>query len=521
MRRSEQESLSLWHAEEKNKSSFKPLKENIEVDVCIVGAGIAGLSVAYFLQKQGRSVAILDAWDLASGETGRTTAHITSAFDDGYCALEKYFSNEDIRLFAQSHITAIDTIESIVTKENIECDFERVDGYLTAMKPEQNEDLKKEIGAYHRAGFENLKFLPDFPLTQIKGGPALHFPEQATFNIAKYMWGMARALEDAGGRIFAHSPVVEVREKPHPYAKTRDGFRVNAKFIVVATHTPVVDWVKMHTKQAAYRSYVLAFKILKDSYPGFLLWDLEDPYHYARLARGTNEDYLIIGGEDHKTGQDHDAGERYYRLEEWSRRHFSQLGEVVHRWSGQIMEPVDDIAFIGRNPGNKNIYIVTGDSGNGITHSTIAGLLISDLIAGRSNPWEKIFDPARKNIHSAPTYLKENGNFAICMVKDWIAPAEAKSTTDIQPGEGAIMRNGISKIAVYKDESSALHSCSAVCTHLGCVVQWNSSEKSWDCPCHGSRFDPEGSVLNGPALKPLAKINARDENQEDIPRAAE
>jgi Rieske Fe-S protein len=263
--------------------------------------------------------------------------------------------------------------------------------------------------------------------------------------------------------------------------------------------------VKMHTKQAAYRTYVIAYRIPKDTYPGFLLWDMQDPYHYVRVLRGPTYDMLIVGGEDHKTGQAYDMDARYQRLDSWAKRYFSTLGPIEYRWSGQVMEPVDCLAFIGRNPMDEdNVFIATGDSGNGMTHGTIAGMLITDLILGRENAWEKLYDPARKSIKAAPDFIKENTNFVGHMVKDWVKPSEVDSVDAIHPGEGAILRKGAAKVAVYRDEKGQLHERSAVCTHLGCIVQWNSGEKSWDCPCHGSRFDCEGRILNGPAITPLA-----------------
>jgi glycine/D-amino acid oxidase-like deaminating enzyme/nitrite reductase/ring-hydroxylating ferredoxin subunit len=518
MRRNPKETISLWHLNAGKYPTFPPLREDISCDVCVVGAGISGLSTAYFLQKEGKSVVIVDAWGLGAGETCRTTAHLTSAFDDGYVELEKLFNADDLKVFADSHITAINTIEAITRDEKIHCKFERVDGYLTAFNDEQHDHLKKEIDAYGRAGFTNLKYLPEIPVKQIKAVPALHFPQQAAFNIQQYMVGLVNAFQKMGGQIYTGTRITRVDDDRSPYALTEDGQRINAKFVIIATHTPVIDRVKMHTKQAAYRSYVLAFKIPKDSYPGFLFWDLEDPYHYARLARGDDTDYLIIGGEDHKTGQANDAEHRWEKIEVWSRDHFTGLGEVACRWSGQIMEPVDHIAFIGRNPGDKNIFIITGDSGNGITHGTIAGILLTDLIYGRENPWEKIYDPARINAKSIPTYIKENANFVGCMVSDWAAPSEVKNPSEITENEGAIMRHGISKAAVYKDASGALHKCSAVCTHLGCVIQWNSGEKSWDCPCHGSRYDTQGNILNGPAIKPLEEMFDEETTQSESDR---
>ncbi|MGZ9097574.1 MAG: FAD-dependent oxidoreductase [Micavibrio sp.] len=508
MHRNDRESVSVWHAmSEERRMIFPPLRNNISVDVCVVGAGIAGLTTAYLLQKEGKDVAVIEAWELGAGETGRTTAHLSAVLDHRYYNLEKVFGTDAARLVVSSHRAAIDRIERIIREEDISCDFERLDGYLTALSPDQEDDLRAEIEVCQRVGFENLEISSRVSIPHIATGPAMKFSNQATFNAAKYSLGLARTFQVSGGQIFTGSRVVEINDGKTPHAITEDGYRIDAKSIVVATHTPVNDRVKMHTKQAAYRTYVIALKIPKDVYPAFLLWDMADPYHYARIVRGNAaEDYLVVGGADHKTGQADDAPYRYRKLEEWSRQHFAVTGPVAYRWSGQIMESVDYLAFIGRNPGDKNIYIVTGDSGNGMTHATIAGMLITDQIQGRVNPWEDLYDPARKTILSAATYIKENANVVGNMVSDWVAPSEAARIEDIRAGEGAIMRRGISKIAVHRDEAGVVHQCSAVCTHLGCVVQWNGAEKSWDCPCHGSRFDVSGHILNGPAVKGLEEV---------------
>lgn len=515
MRRSPRETVSAWQITDNKSLPYPRLNKNIQVDVCVVGAGISGLTTAFLLQKVGKSVAVVDAWGLGSGETGRTTAHLTAVLDDRFYNLEKIYGEENARLAAGSHRAAIDLIESIVEENNITCDFERLDGYLVALTPEQEKNLEKETEACKRAGFQNLESLLTVPLSGIKAGPALRFPDQATFHIAKYMQGLAKLFLEQGGQIFTNSRVVEVKDGKTVSIKTEGEYRIEAQAAVVATNTPINDWVQMHTKQAAYRTYVVAFKIPKDSYSPFLLWDMPNPYHYARIVRGPNEDLLVVGGEDHKTGQANDAEKRYERLEEWSRSHFEILGPVAYRWSGQVMEPVDYLAFIGRNPRSENIYIVTGDSGNGMTHGTLAGILITDLIQGRTNPWGKIYDPSRKTIQTAPSFIKENANVVACMVSDWVAPSEVHKTADIPVNEGAIMRKGASKVAVFKDEEGALHECSAVCTHLGCIVQWNSGEKSWDCPCHGSRFDTDGNILNGPAIKSLEEM-ASDEKRHPL-----
>jgi Rieske Fe-S protein len=251
-----------------------------------------------------------------------------------------------------------------------------------------------------------------------------------------------------------------------------------------------------------------------------LYWDTGDPYHYVRLhAVDADRALLIVGGEDHPTGHSDDARERYIRLESWTRKRFRMAGEVVHRWSGQVIEPADGLAFIGKNPGDSDrVFIATGDSGNGITHGVIAGLLIRDLVLGQHNDWAQLYDPSRKPIKALKEYARINlavaGGYA-----DWLKPGEVDSLDDIERGTGAVLQRGARKLAVFRGEDGTLSVCSAVCTHLGGVVRWNSAEQSWDCPCHGSRFAPDGEVLNGPALHALKRLDVEHAASTPVPEA--
>jgi Rieske Fe-S protein len=283
------------------------------------------------------------------------------------------------------------------------------------------------------------------------------------------------------------------------------GYSVECSAAVIATNSPTNDLVAIHSKQAPYRTYAIGTRIPKGSVPTALYWDTEDPYHYVRLQSLGTEDVLIVGGEDHKSGQG-DPAASFAKLESWTRERFAMMQQIDHRWSGQVMEPVDGIAFIGRNPGNKNVYVATGDSGMGMTHGTIAGMLLTDLIHGRNNAWVDIYDPSRKPFSAASEYLKENLNVA-GKYTEWLTWGDLETVAEIPRGQGAVLRSGTKKIAAYRDEIGTLHTCSAVCTHLGCLVAWNSVEKSWDCPCHGSRFDGQGRVLNGPAVANLDPID--------------
>ncbi|MDQ3622008.1 MAG: FAD-dependent oxidoreductase [Verrucomicrobiota bacterium] len=491
-----------------------PLATDTTADVCVVGAGIAGLSVAYHVAQQGRSVIVLDDGPVGGGETGRTTAHLTNAVDDRYFEIERFHGKEGSRLAAGSHTAAIDRIEAIVTAEKIDCAFTRLDGYLFLPPGKSPELLDRELQAAHRAGLSGVARLARAPLDFFDTGPCLQFPRQGQFNPLQYLNGLARAIRRDRGRIYTHAHAIKIEGGRSARVETKNGHAVVSDSVVVATNSPVNDRVAIHTKQAAYRTYAIGAALPGGAVPlglwwdGF--WDSDEPYHYVRLQRatagapGADRDILIVGGEDHKTGQADNAAERYAALESWARDRFPMIQEVAFKWSGQVMEPIDGLAFIGRNPLDEpNVYVVTGDSGIGMTHGTIAGILISDLIAGRDNPWARLYDPSRKILRAGGTFARENINVA-GQYADWLGPGEISSVDEVASGKGAILRRGLSKIAVYRDASGIVHEHSAVCPHLGCIVRWNSAEETWDCPCHGSRFTALGAVVNGPAGVPLS-----------------
>jgi glycine/D-amino acid oxidase-like deaminating enzyme/nitrite reductase/ring-hydroxylating ferredoxin subunit len=478
------------------------LERDLETDVCVVGAGIAGVSTAYHLARAGRRVVVVDDGAIGGGETCRTTAHLTSALDDRYFELEKLHGERGAQLAAQSHGAAIDSIEQIAAETGARCDFERVDGYLFA-PPGESDLLDDELAAARRAGI-SVERLPQAPIDRFDTGPALRFPRQAQFHPLHYLAAVARSIEAAGGR-FVRAHVEEFAGGADAHVRTTDGHAISSGSIVVATNTPVNDLVTMHTKQAPYRTYVIGLRVPRGAVKRALFWDTANPYHYVRLQtlEGTTA-LLIVGGEDHRTGQRDDGEERFARLERWARERFPAAGAVEFRWSGQVMEPVDSLAFIGRNPGDDdNVFIATGDSGNGITHGAIAGLLLSDLILGHANPWCELYDPARRSVKALGTFVCEAAASQVGYAGH-LTGGEVASEREIALGEGAVLRRGLSKVAVYRDADGRFVERSAVCPHLGCVVEWNHTEKTWDCPCHGSRFATDGHVVNGPALSDLA-----------------
>ena len=486
----------------------RPLREDIRVDACVVGAGIAGISTAHRLMREGKRVAVLDAGAPGGGETSRTTAHLSSAIDDRFTEIERLHGVDGARICAESHAVAIDAIERIIQVERIDCDFERIDGYLSGGGEEATASLTEELEAAQRAGVEGVVMLPRPPLEAMDPGVCLRFPRQGQLHPLKYLRALARAIVRDGGRIHGGTLVEDVEEDQPARVITDGGPVVTADDVVVATNSPFINRFAIHTKQAPYRTYAVAAQIPRGVVPRGLYWDTLDPYHYVRLAPTVKEgeELLIVGGEDRKPGDDGDHEGRFDELEGWARERFPRVGNVLFRWSGQVMEPVDGVAFIGRNPrGHDNIYIATGDSGMGMTHGTIAGLLITDLIMGRTNPWARLYDPSRVTLGVVGRFLRE-GAGVVGTMAEWFRAGDVETVDDIGLGSGGILRRGMKKVAVYRDTEGRLHELSAACTHLGCVVAWNPIEASWDCPCHGSRFDPYGRVLAGPAVAELKRV---------------
>ena len=384
---------------------LQKLNRDISTDVVIVGGGIAGMTTAYLLTRAGKKVAVVDDGNVGSGETGRTTAHITHALDDRYYHIEKVHGKRGARIAAASHTAAIDLIEAIVREEGIGCDFQRLDGYLFLDPTDKKKSLEDELEATHRAGIVGTELVDRAPLRSFDTGPCIRFPDQAQFQPLKYLAGVASAVIRKGGQIYTGTHAQDVMSTG---VKTTEGHRVAAKKVVVTTNAPIVDRIsKIYDKQIAYRTYAIGARIRKGAVPKALYWDTGNqkskntvpPYHYVRVQEleGRDYDLLIVGGEDHETGNASDMDKRYSTLESWAKRRFP-IEDIEYRWSGQVLESKDSMAFIGRNPKDKrrNIFIATGDSGNGITHGTIAGIILSDLVLGKRNEWAKLYDPARK-----------------------------------------------------------------------------------------------------------------------------
>lgn len=483
-----------------------PLGNDVHVDVCVIGAGMAGLCVAYQLLLDGRTVAVIDGGPIAGGESGRTTAHLTTALDASWARIAWLHGEERARLAAESHRWAIDRIEAIVASERIACDFERVPGYLMLADGSPASRLEDEVRAARAAGLA-VEWVERAPLPRFDSGRCVRFPHQGQFHPARFLHGLAGAVERHGGRLHAFTQATSVDAGPPARVVTDRRAAVVADAVVVATNTPFNYAVTLHTKQAAYRTYLVTAKVERGAVPHALYWDTAEPFHYVRIhpASGGANDTLVVGGEDHKTGQDEEGPERRFaRLANWARRRFPMEGVIDGSWSGQVMESMDGLSFIGRADTDSNVYVVTGDSGNGLTHGVIAGIMIAESIGGHDGPWTEVYDPKRLRLRATGEFLRQNVN-AVAQLGAWLSPGTA-DTSSLASGAGCVVRRGLSRIAVYRDADGGVHEVSAVCPHLGCIVGWNPVEGTWDCPCHGSRFDPTGHVVNGPAVHDLAPV---------------
>ena len=505
------QTTSVWMATA-SVPEFPPLSESIDADVCVVGGGIAGLSTAYFLAREGQRVAVLDDGAIATGQTERTTAHLSNAIDDRIYEIERLFGEAGARLAVESHGAAIDRIEQIVREEAIACDFARLDGYLFTPPGQSDDVLHRELDAAHRAGLGEVELVDRAPLVSYPTGAALLFPRQGQFHALKYCAGLAAAIVRHGGRIFGHTRAGRLQGGRQAFVETTHGWRITCRAIVIATNSPINDRVALHTRQRPYRTYAIGVTVPMGTVPQVLYWDTEDPYHYVRLQPADaqpgrpSRDLLIVGGEDHETGQADASEERFARLEAWTRERFPMAGEVRYQWSGQVLETIDGLAHIGRNPMDAdNVFVATGDSGQGMTHGTIAGMLLTDLILGRPNRWAQLYNPERVVPQAAREFVSDNVQIAQEYLK-WLKPGDVEGVNAISRGCGAVLRRGLEKVAIYRDDDGQLHECSAVCPHLGGIVTWNDVEKTWDCPVHGSRFDRLGHVVNGPANQDLAAL---------------
>ena len=503
----DQRSRSLWMDVEVAPNA-RQLEGDQSCDTIVIGAGIAGISTAYELAIQGQKITVVDRGPIAGGITARTSAHLAPLCDDLTSAMIRLRGEEISRAFYESQAAAVDRIEEIQKTEEIACDFRRLDGYLFQALNTDSAIIDDELDAVRKVGAPVHRLVGVEALAHCEQQHVLRYPRQGTFHPLKYLQGLVSAIEARGGLLYAGTVVHAVEEQGDGTVVVKtDRGNITGAAAVVATNSPINNAVALHTKMAPYRTYAMAMRIKRGALPDALYWDTLDPYHYVRLQPGDGQtDYVIVGGADHKSGEADDADNRFQALEAWARTLIPALGEVCHRWSGQVLDTIDYAAFIGRNPGHEHIYVHTGDSGQGMTHGVVGSLINSSMILGMTPKWIDVYEPARKTPSAIGNFLRENTTL-VKNIAEYLAPGELSSLDDLKPGHGAIVRQGLSKIAAYRDDHGELHKRSAACTHVGCHLHWNSFERCWDCPCHGSHFAADGTPLNAPAISALAKAD--------------
>ncbi|MEO7931707.1 MAG: FAD-dependent oxidoreductase [Chthoniobacterales bacterium] len=494
--------------------SFPALASDLQVDVLIVGGGITGITAGWLLRKAGKRVAIVERGRIAEGQTGHTTAHLTQVTDMLLTDLLQHFGRDHAQAIWDAHGAAIDELREIVTELGIDCELRAIPAFLVVAEDadlkEAAQELRDEADLDYELGFPGM-FMEAGPIT---GRPAIRYANQWKFHPVKYLRALAQAFVEAGGLLFEQTEASEFHDDPTRATANATGnkYTIHYTDLVLATHVPLTGHAGflsqslLQTKLALYSTYAVEGKIPTGTVPEMLWWDTADPYLYLRIDHHEDGDVAILGGEDHKTGQELNTEERFERLEAKLRELLPGVA-LERRWSGQVVEPVDGLPYIGAM--REHQYIGTGYAGHGTSFGTLAARMITDLIVDGASPWSDLFAVERKKLSATWDYLVENKDYPFYLAKDFLSRGKDQAVENLQPGQGAIIRRDGHKIAASRDESGQTHLVSAVCPHMGCIVAWNGAERTWDCPCHGSRFQCDGRVFAGPAESDLSPVESK------------
>lgn len=501
------QNISIW---QQDMPDFKSINDSFptDADVVIIGGGITGISTALNLQLAGKSCVVIESQHIGFGTSGGTTAHLNTLMDTSYFQLKSNFGEENAQKVCNVVSSALQMIEENTIDFDIECGFDPKTAYIFSQNKQQSDELEKIIESTNEVGLK-MEYCDTIPVN-IPFEKAAKLINQGQIHATKYLYGIAEAFENKGGRIMQNCRALEITtENDETFVVTSIG-KIKTKFVVYATHIPPGVNI-LHFCCAPYRSYVLAVKLKDNAYPDALVYDMTNPYHYYRTQELDGELYLIAGGEDHKTGHEENAAHCFTKLESTVRKHFN-VDSIAFQWSSQYFEPADGLPYIGHLPGNpKNVLVATGFGGNGIIYGTVSSIILSDMITKGSSEYEELFNPARvKPVAGFEKFVKEAADVVGVFIGERINITEIKEFADLAKGEAKVVDYEGTSIAMYKDEVGKLYAVNPSCPHIKCVVCWNNTEKSWDCPCHGSRFSYTGELLTGPSRKDLTVIDLKE-----------
>jgi glycine/D-amino acid oxidase-like deaminating enzyme/nitrite reductase/ring-hydroxylating ferredoxin subunit len=502
------DTTSLWLASARP-PTYPTLDQDRRVDVVVIGGGIAGVTAAYLLKQAGKTVALLERRRCGQGQTGHTTAHLTAVTDADLGTLVDRLGVDHAQAVWDAGFAAIARIRANVRDERINCDFAWVQGCLHASPDKDLETARIDVGREAEVAAAlgiDAAYVDEVPGV---GRPGVVFEGQARFHPSAYLEVLASRIPGQGSYIFEETDVEGIESDGH--GVTANGHRMSADYIVCTTHVPLQSVIGtretlLQTDLFPYSTYAVRGIVKASGWPEGLFWEMASgPYEYLRVDRRESHDEVIFGGGDHKTGQEENTRAVFTAVEKRLQALIPDI-QVTHRWSGQVLETRDGLPYIGEV--RDGLFAATGFAGNGMTFGTLSGMMATDAVLGRANPWRELFDINRTTVLTgAWNYLRENKDYPYYMIRDRFTGAEGKTLRGVPRGEGRILDLDGVDVAAYRDEDGKVTTLSPVCTHMGCHVVWNTAEQSWDCPCHGSRFTPMGEVISGPAERPLDPVS--------------
>ncbi len=491
---------SLWEAAGED-VDFQTLGEHLAADVIVVGGGITGVTAAHLLAREGKRVVLLEAHRVGKGATGYSTGNLYGTLARRLATIRSKHGDEVLRGVVASRLAAVDLIERLVTELQLGCGFERVPWFLSAADEAADAELRDEQEAIVAAGL-SVDSMASLPLP-IPSRRALRVEGQAQLSPCLYVQRLARAIASDRCRVFERSAVTAIEDDPVGFRLQTGSGSVSAPVVIHATHSPK-GVMAVQTALGPYREYGIAVRLTGAVPPPGIYWSTGELHHSVRTYRHGGADHLVVVGGHHKTGQCEDTEACYAALEAWARRYFV-FDTVDHRWSAQGFMSADALPYIGKH-GNNGLYIATGFGTDGLTYGTLAAMILTNLISGREDPWAALYATGRFTpLASAKDFLAENLDALGQYLQDLPGNVDVKDFAAVGRGEGKTVSVGGEKLAAYRDDRDVLHVVSAVCTHMSCIVKWNNAERSWDCPCHGSRFTVDGTVIEGPALFDLPR----------------